>query len=243
MKVSIYKNYPELSRAAADLIADYIRQKPTSKVCIASGHTPLGVFECLVQDVKSGKLDLSRCTFVGLDEWVGVERSDSGSCWSMVEKCFFTPLQIPSSNILFFDGEASDLNAECERINNFLQPDGLDIMLVGIGLNGHIAMNEPGTSFELRAHVSQLAEETIKVGQKYFDKPTSLDKGITLGLRNFTEAKLPILMANGAKKAPIIKQILTSAVTENIPATIVQTIPGACVMLDEDAAVGYQKNN
>jgi glucosamine-6-phosphate isomerase len=236
MKLLFYKTYKELSRAAADQIADYIRQKPSSYVCIASGHSPLGVFECLVEDVKSRKLDVNQCTFVSLDEWVGVERSDSGSCWSMVDKCFFTPLQIPSSNILFFDGNAADLQAECDRVNEFLSPDGLDIMLVGIGLNGHIAMNEPGTSFDLHAHISQLAEETINVGQKYFDKPTKLSKGITLGLQNFREAKLPILMANGLKKAPIIQKVMTHSITENIPATIVQNIPQALVMVDEDAA-------
>jgi galactosamine-6-phosphate isomerase len=236
MKLLIYKSYRELSRAAADHIANYIRQKPTSKVCIASGHTPLGVFECLVNDVKSGALDVSQCTFVSLDEWVGVERSDSGSCWSMVDKCFFTPLQIQKSNILFFDGESSDLQGECDKVNQFLEPEGLDIMLVGIGLNGHIAMNEPGTSFELHAHISQLAEETIQVGQKYFDKPTMLSKGITLGLQNFREARLPILMANGSKKASIMQKTITVAVSEDIPATIVQTIPQALVMIDQEAA-------
>src|SRR6185369_417948 len=102
---------------------------------------------------------------------------------------------------------AANLQAECDRVNEFLTPDGLDIMLVGIGLNGHIAMNEPGTLFDLRAHISQLAEETINVGQKYFDKPTKLSKGITLGLKNFSEAKLPILMANGLKKASIIQKV------------------------------------
>lgn len=236
MKLLVYKSYSELSRAAADAIANYIQQKPTSKVCIASGHTPLGVFECLVNDVKSGILDVSQCTFISLDEWVGVERSDSGSCWSMVDKCLFTPLQISKSNILFFDGESDDLQGECDKVNRFLEPDGLDIMLVGIGLNGHVAMNEPGTSFGLRAHLSQLAEETIHVGQKYFDKPTKLSKGITLGLQNFREARLPILMANGSKKAAIIQKVIHHPVSENIPATIVQTIPEALVMIDQEAA-------
>ncbi len=241
MNLLIYNTYKELSRAAANKIADYIRNKPASKVCIASGHTPLGVFEYLVEDVKSGKLDVSQCTFVSLDEWVGVERSDSGSCWSMVDKCFFTPLQISSSKILFFDGNATDLQRECDKVNEFLSPDGLDIMLVGIGLNGHIAMNEPGTSFDLHAHISQLAEETINVGQKYFDKPTKLSKGITLGLQNFREAKLPILLANGLKKASIIQKVMTHSVTENIPATIVQTIPHALVMVDQEAASEVKK--
>jgi glucosamine-6-phosphate isomerase len=241
MNLLVYKTYKELSRGAADKIADYIRKKPASKVCIASGHTPLGVFEYLVDDVRSGRLEVSGCTFVSLDEWVGVERNDSGSCWSMVDKCFFTPLQIPSSRILFFDGNAVNLHDECDKVNKFLESDGLDIMLVGIGLNGHIAMNEPGTSFNLRAHVSQLAEETISVGQKYFDKPTKLSKGITLGLQDFCEAKLPILMASGLKKAPIIQKVLTHSMTENIPGTVVQKIPQAWVMLDEEAASEHQR--
>ena len=109
-------------------------------------------------------------------------------------------------------------------------------MLVGVGMNGHIALNEPNTSFETYAHVSDLEEITISVGQKYFTKPTILTQGITLGLKHLQEAKYPILIANGIKKASVIKKALTETITEIFPASIIQKIPHSLVMLDYEAA-------
>jgi len=226
------------------LISDVISQKTNPLVCIASGHTPIGVFECLVKDVKEGKLDLSGCTFLSLDEWVGIDPKDPGSCLSMLKKDFFNQLDIKESQIVAFNVKA-DLEAECKRINDLIALNGgLDVMLVGLGTNGHIGMNEPGTSFELYAHVGELAEETKAVGQKYFTKATSLSNGVTLGLKHLKEAKLPIVMANGKKKSVIIQKILTTtSPTEQIPATIIHRIPQGYVMIDELAAADWKKNN
>jgi glucosamine-6-phosphate isomerase len=237
MQLEVYPDYKTLSRATANRIGKYIHQKPGSLVCLASGHTPLGVFECLVEDVRINKLDVSQCTFVGLDEWVGMNGQDTGSCRHMMDEYFFLPLAIPNKQIAFFDGRAKDLNGEVERINNLIDDHGqLDIMLVGIGTNGHLAMNEPGTPFTTKAHISKLAEETITVGQKYFNTTTKLEMGITLGLKNFADARLPILMANGTKKAAIIKRITTEKSGVHLPATIVQRTEKAVVMVDEETA-------
>ena len=237
MHIRILLTYKELSRATADMIGDYILKKPDALVCLASGHTPLGVFECLVQDVREKKIDISGCTFVGLDEWVGVGPKQDGSCRLLMDQFFFEPLNIPSSKIYFFDALAKDLQSEADRINALIDSrNGLDIMLVGIGTNGHVAMNEPGTPFTSVAHISELAEETKTVGQKYFQQETPLTKGITLGLKHFSEAKLPILIANGSKKTPIIKKTIWSKGGEHIPASIVQQMPNAFIMLDQEAA-------
>ncbi len=237
MKVKQYPDYATLSRATADLIVEYINSKRDSIICLASGHTPRGVFECLVEDVKSNRLDISECIFVSLDEWIGVAASQKGSCREMMDVDFFNPLQIPSSQIKFFNGLTDDLELQVRSMNTFIEShDGLDIMLVGIGTNGHIAMNEPGTSFNMDAHISTLAEETKKVGQKYFPGSTRLDKGITLGLKHFREAKLPILMANGEKKTDIIQKTLSSPAVELLPSSIVHLISHGYIMLDNLAA-------
>lgn len=236
MKVQTYPDYSELSRATADLIGSTIQKKPYSLVCIASGHTPVGVFQCLADDINSGVLDASKVTFVSLDEWLGIDPSDPGSCISMLRKDFFSKVNLREQQIEMFDVDADPIG-ECARVNDLIAANGgLDVMLVGIGLNGHIGMNEPGTSFRSYAHVSALAEETKISGQKYFSKPTTLSKGITLGLRHFAECRLPILMANGTKKAAIINQVINSKPTEQIPATIVHNIPQALVMIDAEAA-------
>ncbi len=237
MTIKKYSDYEKLSRAVADLIGEYISAKKNSVVCLASGHTPRGVFECLIDDVKSNRLDIGECIFVGLDEWVGISASQKGSCRAMMDDDFFTTLQIPIAQIKFFNGVADDLEAEVKMMNEFIEEHGgLDIMLVGVGTNGHIAMNEPGTSFNSDAHISTLAEETKTVGQKYFPVSTKLDKGITLGLKHFREAKLPILMANAEKKTAIIKQTLASPATESLPSSVVHLISQGYIMLDDLAA-------
>ena len=237
MKVKVYSNYKTLSRAAADLIGEYIGRKKNSLVCLASGHSPRGVFECLIEDVKSKRLDINACTFVSLDEWIGIPTKQKGSCRAMMDEDLFVPLQIGEAQIKFFDGMAADLEAEVNRMNELIAAhDGLDIMLVGVGMNGHIAMNEPGTSFDAAAHVSTLADETKTVGQKYFAEATELSRGITLGLKHFRESKLPILMANGEKKAPIIQKTLSSTATEILPASVIHLIDHGFVMLDKAAS-------
>ncbi|HTE33394.1 MAG TPA: glucosamine-6-phosphate deaminase [Chryseolinea sp.] len=234
MNLNIFKDYSLQSRATADLIVDYISAKPQSLVCLASGHTPRGVFEFLVDDVMAKRVDIGKCIFVSLDEWLGIPANQKGSCRAMVDDDFFTPLRIPDKQIAFFDGMANDPAAEADRINKLIKDHGgLDIMLVGVGTNGHIAMNEPGTSFDIMAHVSTLAEETKSVGQKYFTENTVLEKGITLGLGQFRQTKLPILMANGTKKAPIMEKIMGSNATESLPGSIVHIMDHAWVMLDE----------
>ena len=155
----------------------------------------------------------------------------------MMDRDLFGPLQLAEEQIRFFNGMSPTPEKDCEDMNQFIAAHGgLDIMLVGVGTNGHIAMNEPGTSFNSYAHVSILAEETKKVGQKYFTAETELSKGMTLGLRHLKESGLPIIMANGAKKAAIMKQALTIAPTEQLPASISQLIPNGYIMIDQEAA-------
>jgi glucosamine-6-phosphate isomerase len=235
MNVHSYSNYDTLSRATADLIIQTIKANPSALICIASGHTPVGVFHCLRDDINSGKIDVSKVTFVSLDEWLNIDPTDPGSCISMLRKDFFDHVSLRAEQIVVFDVNA-DAGKECDRINKLIaNNNGLDVMLVGVGLNGHIGMNEPGTPFDTYAHVSDLAEETKTSGQKYFVKPTTLTTGITLGLRHFSECRLPILMANGSKKAEIIGRTMKMKPTESLPATIVHNIPQAMVMVDEEA--------
>ncbi len=237
MKTQILKDYQALSKATTILIARAIKEKRNSLICLASGYTPIGVFEELSKEVKENNLDLSSCTFLSLDEWVGIDPNDSGSCLTMLKRDCFEPLCLQPHQTEYFNVNLPDLEKECDRINSFIERnEGLDIMLVGVGTNGHIGMNEPGTSFDSYAHISTLAEETKNVGQKYFSKPTSLSLGITLGLRHLREAKLPLVMASGEKKAAIIAKGLTQAPTEEIPVSISQLIPQGYVMLDEAAA-------
>jgi glucosamine-6-phosphate isomerase len=236
MKISIYDTYDAMSEAAANLIAQQLAEKPASVLCLPSGDTPTGTLTYLVKWANQGSVDLSQCFFVGLDEWVGMDEHDQGSCKYYLKHNFFDKLNRPLTNVMLFDAKA-DLDAECERINKFISSKGgLDIMMVGIGMNGHLGLNEPGTPFDLYAHRSTLDPVTIQVGQKYFQQETKLTEGITLGLKHLTEAGKVILIASGTNKAAIIHESLQGTVSTEIPASILQKTANAVILLDKDAA-------
>lgn len=236
MSLRIFPSYGELSQHTAEHIAALLKRKPDALICLASGETPIGTFHQLVKLAQTGHANLNQCTFIGLDEWVGMGPTDEGSCAYYLYRDLFEPLRIPAERIHYFNAKADDLQAECDRIDAVIQQHGgLDLLLVGVGLNGHIALNEPGTPFTNYCHVVELDEITKQVGQKYFSQQTELSRGITIGLQHLMNANEVILMASGAKKAPIIKEALQGRVREQFPATIIQRHPNALVWIDEAA--------
>lgn len=236
MTLRQFPDHDTLSQHTAEHIAAVINHKPDALLCLASGDTPIETYRRFVALVRAGRVDVSRCTFVGLDEWVGFGPDDVGSCTYSVYHELFTPLNLRPNQIYVFDAKAQDLPAECARIDALIdEHNGLDLLLVGMGMNGHIALNEPGTPFNLGCHVGELAETTKTVGQKYFTQETTLTQGITLGLRHLTNAREVILLVSGPKKAPVLRDALTGPVTEQVPASLVQTHPNALVWVDEAA--------
>ena len=236
MQQQTFPDYTALSDHTARHIASLLRQKPNATLCLASGDTPIGTFRRLTELAQAQEADLSQCTFIGLDEWVGFGPTDEGSCGYSLYRDLFTPLAIRPDQIHYFDAKAHDLPAECMRMDAIIaERGGLNMILVGIGLNGHIALNEPGTPFHRYAFVSDLTETTTQVAQKYFTQPTVLERGITLGLQHLMDAKEVILLASGPRKAAPIRDALTGPVTEQFPASIIQTHPNAHVWIDADA--------
>ncbi|TWR25568.1 glucosamine-6-phosphate deaminase [Mucilaginibacter achroorhodeus] len=237
MKVKVYSNYDEMSKAAAELVATQLAVKPDSVLVFPSGDSPTGTLNYLVSWANDGRIDLTKASIVGLDEWVGMDENDKGSCKYYLKNTFFDKLNTKLTNVTLFNAKADDLEAECDRINGFIaSKGGIDVMMVGIGMNGHLGLNEPGTPFNLYAHRSELDPVTVEVGQKYFDKATPLTGGITLGLQHLAEAGKAILIASGAKKADIIAKSLQGEVSTAVPASILQTLDNAVVLLDEEVA-------
>jgi galactosamine-6-phosphate isomerase len=237
MEIKIYNNYETLATATANAMIALIQQKPNATICLASGHTPLLPCQAFVKNVKEQNIDISKVTFLGLDEWVGVPPANEGSCHYFLYNTVFTPLNLKPNQIHVFDAMASDLTAECKKMDNTISTKGgIDLMIVGIGINGHIGFNEPGVSFTNYSHVIELDETTIQVGQKYFPAAITLSKGITIGLQHLMQSKQVILIANGEKKAAIIKQTVEQKVSNQIPATIMQTHANGIIMVDEAAA-------
>lgn len=235
MDIKILENHEELSEFTAKYLIEFIKNKPDATLVLTSGDTPKLAYRKMVELGKD--VDFSRVTIIGLDEWVGIPPESEGSCRYIVEENLLKPLNINPENYTFFDCLAENLNPECWRIDNLIfEKGGLDLILVGIGLNGHIGLNEPGASFENYCHISDLEEITVSVGQKYFTESTPLTQGITIGLKHLLEAKIAILMASGSKKAEIIEKTVKSVVSESLPCTVFQKHTNALIFIDKDAA-------
>ena len=236
MKVVIRKSYEDMSAAVADIVLDQLARKPESLFCFPSGDSPTGMLTILVTKIKEGKADFTKSKFVGLDEWVGMDRNDVGGCKHYMYEKFFDPAGIRKDQITFFDAKANDLDAECKKVDNtILQNGGIDLIVVGIGMNGHLGLNEPGSSFTKYCHVVELEDSTKKVAQKYFSDSTVLKQGITLGLKHISEAKTTIVIAGGEKKSQIIQKVVEGPVTEQVPGSIMQTLEHGLVIVDEGA--------
>lgn len=237
MELKVFKDYNELSQQAADMIIETVRKKPEAVLCLAAGDTPKQTYVNMVQKAANKLIDFSRCTFIGLDEWVGIPPENEGSCHYFLYHHLFNPLKTPSSHIYVFDALSHDLPGEYSKMDSIIQDKGgIDLMLVGIGMNGHIGFNEPGVSFDLYSHVIDLDEKTQAVGQKYFSSTMALPKGITLGLRHFLRSRKAILIANGKKKAGVIEKAVKGPVSNQMPASIIQQHENSWVMVDEEAA-------
>jgi len=237
MKIFVGDSYTNMSRQVANDVINIMQSRKGSLICTASGDSPAGLYKEIAERVSSKQLDTSDWFFVGLDEWIPMNGNDEGSCRYHLDKQLFHPLKTGEEKICFFDGRADDLGAECERTENFIEHHGgMDVAILGVGMNGHVGMNEPGTSIRTRSHIADLAPTTQQVGQKYFTKEQKLTKGITLGLSTLMEARNIILVISGKHKAAIARQVLEEPVSESLPATLLRNHPALRVYLDRDAA-------
>lgn len=235
--IAKFTNYQELSAFGADKIIQLVQQKPDAVLCLAGGDTPALTYDRVVAKAQEAGVDFSGVIFIGLDEWVGIQPATPGSCYYFLQQKIFGPLHIQKDKIYFFDAMANDLKAECNRIDLAIeQHGGLDLALVGIGMNGHIGFNEPGVDAALNAHVVELDEVTTAVGQKYFTSGAALAKGITLGMAQIMSAREVVLVASGPKKAAIIREAIQGRITNTIPASLLMAHPRVSILLDAAAA-------
>jgi glucosamine-6-phosphate isomerase len=237
MKQIIYNDYNELSVKTAEQIADIINKKPEALLCFPAGETSVGTFKHLIELNKAGKLSFKKCRIVGLDEWANIGEMKSENCFSFLKKHLFDHIDYTKENLCFFDGEATDLTKECLKTDNFLKENGpIDMMLLGAGMNGHLGLNEPGTSFDLYSHIVFLDETTKIVGQKYFSGNVKLTAGITLGIKYVMEARTVILQLNGTRKAEVAKILIDSEISPAFPASALKSHSNSFLLLDKEAA-------
>lgn len=237
MHTVICENYREMSRKAAEIAAGAIPVDRESLISFPGGETPLGMFDCFVQMVNSGAVNISRTRYVSLDEWVGLGPEDTGSCARFNRVNLLEKIQTPFLDYHIINGKAPDINEECRLLDSYISRRGpLDLSVLGIGLNGHLGFNEDGVDFDLDAHVIPLSKTTREIMGKYFDQDRDLRYGITQGLRQIMAAKKIMLIANGAHKAAILRKALSGPVSNSVPASILLRHADCTVVCDKAAA-------
>lgn len=237
MHIVVCKDYEEMSRRAAEIVAEQVKKRPDGLISFPGGDTPLGMVHVFADMVNEGKVDISRTHYVSLDEWVGLSSEDEGSCGLFNQQNLLSRLQHPFAGTHIINGAAEDIESERVALNDYISQYGpLNVSVLGIGMNGHLGFNENGVDFDLDAHIIPLSETTLKVMTKYFGEKFHPTHGISQGIRQIMAAKTVILIANGAHKAEILKKAVHGPVTNEVPASVLQNHPNCYVVADEAAA-------
>ncbi len=238
MNVLIYESEEQIGIAAGNYMCGQVLQKPNSVLGLATGSTPLKPYSQMIELYKKGVVDFSKVTTFNLDEYVNLDVNDKNSYHSFMHENLFDHINIPEENINFLDGNAEDPEEECRRYEEKIKAaGGIDIQLLGIGSNGHIAFNEPADCFQRWSHVVTLKESTVKDNSRFFksidEVPT---QAVTMGIGSIMQAKKILIIAIGENKAKAIKQLIGGNVTPMCPASVLQFHTDVTLMLDKAAA-------
>lgn len=231
------KDYNEVSRKAAQIMAAQIIAKPQSVLGLATGSTPVGMYQQMVEWCKAGDLDFSQITSVNLDEYKGLSGENDQSYRYFMNTNLFDHVNIDKTRTFVPNGLEEDSEKACADYNEVIRSvGGVDMQLLGIGGNGHIGFNEPSDAFEKETHCVDLTESTIKANARFFASMDEVPKqAYTMGIKNIMEAKKILLVANGEAKAEALYNSLYGSITPQVPASILQLHPDVTVVADEAA--------
>ncbi len=235
MKFITVDTYEKLSRQAANIISAQVILKPDSVLGLATGSSPLGSYKQLIEWYEKGDIDFSKVTSVNLDEYVGLDGANDQSYRYFMNKNFFEHINIDINNTFVPNGCAVDLAGEGKRYDEHIaELGGIDLQLLGIGLDGHIGFNEPDKYFVKSTHVVDLHESTIKANSRFFANIDEVPKrAITMGMVSIMQAKKILLIASGKEKRDILEKAFYGPITPEIPASILQLHPDITVIYSE----------
>lgn len=232
----IVKNYDEASDVAFKVMKDYL--KPGKVLGLATGSTPLGLYSRMVKDHEENKTSYAQIKTFNLDEYVGLEITHPESYYSFMHRNLFNHVDILPENVHIPSGLGDNIEEKCLEYEKLLDKNPVDIQVLGIGSDGHIAFNEPGTSFDSITHITDLAESTIQDNCRFFNNDITKvpTQAVTQGIASIMKAKKIMLIATGANKAKAVKDMLQGPVSEDCPASILQKHDDVTIILDKDAA-------
>lgn len=237
MKVIIVKDYEEMSSKAFEVVRQVVVDKPNAVLGLATGSTPIGLYKNMIKDHVDNGTSYKQIRTVNLDEYAGLDYSSDQSYVYFMRDNLFDHIDIDLANTNIENGKAEDRQAECDRYNALLGEMQQDLQVLGIGSNGHIAFNEPGTPFGSVTHVVDLTESTIKDNSRLFKSMDEVPRqAFTMGLKNIMNSKKILILANGANKAKAVYGLVNGNVTEDVPASVLQLHPDCILICDEAAA-------
>lgn len=236
MKLIETATYEKLSRSAANLISAQVILKPDSVLGLATGSSPLGTYRQLIDWYKKGDVDFDKVISINLDEYVGLSAKDEQSYRRFMNENFFDHINIRQENTFVPDGCAKNLDAACKAYDAHIEAvGGIDLQLLGIGLDGHIGFNEPDEVFVKNTHVVALDPSTIKANARFFENEEQVPRrAITMGMVSIMQAKKIVLIANGTAKRDILEKAFFGPITPRIPASILQLHPDITVIYSEN---------
>jgi glucosamine-6-phosphate deaminase len=238
MEVIIKENYEEMSEEAAAIIRDAIHLKPNLVLGLATGSTPIGTYKELIRMYEAGELDFSKVVTFNLDEYVGLPSTHDQSYHYFMHENLFNHININPANVHVPSGVVRDFGSYCQWYEDEIaKAGGVDVQVLGIGSDGHIGFNEPGSSLASRTSIVTLTEETIKDNSRFFESMEDVPRfAITMGVGTIMEAGLCLLLANGEKKADPVEALVEGPITSQVTASALQMHPNATVIIDEAAA-------
>lgn len=238
MRIIVAKDYKDMSRKAANIISAQIITKPDCVLGLATGSSPIGTYDQLVEWYEKGDLDFSKVSSVNLDEYRGLDHSHDQSYYYFMHEHLFDRVNIDPANTNVPDGTEPDAEKECRRYEELIASyGGVDLQLLGLGHNGHIGFNEPAPVFDKATHCVDLTESTIEANKRFFASADDVPKqAYTMGIGTIMKAKKILVVVSGADKADIVAKAFYGDVTPEVPASVLQFHPDVTVVVDEAAA-------
>ncbi len=237
MKIVKAKDYKDMSRKAANIISAQVIMKPNCVLGLATGSTPIGTYDQLVEWYNKGDLDFSQITTVNLDEYKGLTRENDQSYYYFMNDKLFSRVNVNKERTFLPDGMEPDSEKACKAYNEIIASvGGIDLQLLGLGHNGHIGFNEPSDTFEAETHCVDLTESTIKANQRFFASIDEVPKqAYTMGIKTIMQANKVLVVVSGEDKAKIVKEAFFGPITPKVQASVLQLHKDVIVVADEAA--------
>ena len=237
MRIYVGEDYKGMSRKAANIISAQIILKPDSVMGLATGSTPIGIYDQLVKWYEKGDLDFSSVVSINLDEYKGLSGDNDQSYRYFMNKHLFDRINIKKENTYVPNGLEPDSKKACQEYNDIIEKfGGIDMQLLGLGHNGHIGFNEPGEAFERESHCVDLTKSSIEANKRFFEREEDVPKqAYTMGIKNIMQAKKILVVVSGEDKAAILKEVLYGPITPEVPASILQLHNDVTIVADAAA--------